>query len=500
MKNLKSLPSLMAFSILLILFSVLFAACTDVMKAPINSEKKITNFYFLKSLNPALMKDTLHGTINETDHTIMVNLTQTGLDLGQLVASFTTTNLTSIAIGYKPQESGITQNNFSTVQKYTVTAQDGSTQTYQLTVTVPNYTTCVLKNLYLKAAFNTVLDKDYSAVIDTLNKTVQINLPDGTNKSALKLSYSLSPKASVMIGSVPQISDVTPVDFTNSQTITVVAEDQIHKQNYVVSVKIANFKSYTVTSLADANAFVPGDSVRNLTLSGAGVTNQVMTVLASKIGSVKVAGLVKYDNTSVTTTKGFVDVVNCTGGFCLLNNAQLVDMTAFTGFTKIGGDFIVENCPNLSFGTTSAASNWKYTDGTINIKSIAGTLRILSKKVKQDAFKSLTTVGGNFNFENCGMDLWNFDPMLLTSIGGDVILINNDVLSNFRGLQNLASLGGNVTITGNVASVTNNGSETDVNRWRLILRLKNAGIIKPSAVLNLKYYNGGVVDLSTYIP
>jgi len=65
-----------------------------------------------------------------------VNIPQSGINISSLKASFITTNLTSIAIGNKPQESGNTQNNFSSVQNYTVTALDGSTQTYLVTVNV----------------------------------------------------------------------------------------------------------------------------------------------------------------------------------------------------------------------------------------------------------------------------------------------------------------------------------------------------------------------------
>jgi len=136
MKKIKSLSNYIAFIILLVVFSASFTSCQDPVKAPISSEKKILSFYFLKTLNTALVKDTILGTINETNHTVSVIIPQTGFNVTSLKASFTVTTLTSIAIGKKPQESGITQNNFTTAQSYTVTALDGSTQTYVVTVTV----------------------------------------------------------------------------------------------------------------------------------------------------------------------------------------------------------------------------------------------------------------------------------------------------------------------------------------------------------------------------
>jgi len=136
MKKIKSLTNFIASIILLVVFSASFTSCQDPVKAPISSEKKILSFYFLKTLNTTLAKDTVFGTINETDHIISVIIPQTGFIVTSLKASFAVTTLTSIAIGKKPQESGITQNNFTTAQSYTVTALDGSTQSYLVTVTV----------------------------------------------------------------------------------------------------------------------------------------------------------------------------------------------------------------------------------------------------------------------------------------------------------------------------------------------------------------------------
>jgi len=136
MKKINSLPNLMAFIILLVISFASFTSCNDEKIDSISNEKKILNFYFLKTLNPTLVSDTIFGTLNETEHIILVNIPQSGINISSLKASFITTNLTSIAIGNKPQESGNTQNNFSSVQNYTVTALDGSTQTYLVTVNV----------------------------------------------------------------------------------------------------------------------------------------------------------------------------------------------------------------------------------------------------------------------------------------------------------------------------------------------------------------------------
>ena len=156
MKIIKFIQNLTAFIILLVAFSALFTSCQDPVKAPISSEKKIVSFYFLKTLNLTLIKDTVFGAVNETDHTVSVVIPQTGFNITSLKASFTTTVLTSIAIGKKPQENGNTQNNFTTPQSYTVTALDGSTQTYLVTVTVQSTIAYLIDRIMFNSKINKV--------------------------------------------------------------------------------------------------------------------------------------------------------------------------------------------------------------------------------------------------------------------------------------------------------------------------------------------------------
>lgn len=96
-----------------------------------------------KSESPALSSakvitaysiDSVAATINEADKTIAVTL-PSGTDAGALVATFTTTGA-SVKIGTTIQVSGVTANNFITPQTYTVTAENGSTVNYIVTVTM----------------------------------------------------------------------------------------------------------------------------------------------------------------------------------------------------------------------------------------------------------------------------------------------------------------------------------------------------------------------------
>jgi len=90
-----------------------------------NSEKAITAYSFNGFLtNP--------GTIDEAAKTIVVKL-PSGTDVTNLTAVFTTTG-TVVKVGTEVQTSTSTINSFTNPVQYTVTAADGTTATYTVTV------------------------------------------------------------------------------------------------------------------------------------------------------------------------------------------------------------------------------------------------------------------------------------------------------------------------------------------------------------------------------
>jgi len=93
-----------------------------------NSAKAITSFSFT---SPAAATGTITGSA------ITVTLPW-ATSVTALVASFTTTG-TSVKVGATVQTSGTTANDFSSPVTYTITAADGSTQNYAVTVTVASF-------------------------------------------------------------------------------------------------------------------------------------------------------------------------------------------------------------------------------------------------------------------------------------------------------------------------------------------------------------------------
>jgi hypothetical protein len=100
-------------------------AVTRQPRVPQGSAKDITAFGFA---SPAAT-----GVINQAKGIISVRVPFT--DISQLVATFTTTGA-SVSVGTTAQVSGVTKNDFRHLVRYTVTAADGSTKTYDVGVTL----------------------------------------------------------------------------------------------------------------------------------------------------------------------------------------------------------------------------------------------------------------------------------------------------------------------------------------------------------------------------
>lgn len=111
--------------IVICLFAVgLFIGCSSPASSNTSSAKAITSFSIIGS------SATISGT------TITVNLPYYPINVSALIATFVTTgNL--VTVNGIAQVSGSTINNFTHPVTYLVTAQDGSTASYTVTVILP---------------------------------------------------------------------------------------------------------------------------------------------------------------------------------------------------------------------------------------------------------------------------------------------------------------------------------------------------------------------------
>ncbi len=100
----------------------------------LSSKKSITSFSFTAALNSQLTIADALGIIDDSDGTIHLQVSEDAFKPTSFIASFTSSNRASITVNTTPQESGTTSNDFSSPVAYTVTAEDGSTKDYEVSV------------------------------------------------------------------------------------------------------------------------------------------------------------------------------------------------------------------------------------------------------------------------------------------------------------------------------------------------------------------------------
>jgi hypothetical protein len=187
---------------------------------PKSSENQLLTFGIL---NPYVT-----GSIVGTDVSVTVPF---GTNVSSLISIFTISPKATIKVGDILQVSGITENNFTTTLTYIVTAENGTTQSYNVTVTVlpPKSSE---KELLTFGIFNP------SVTGKIVGTNVSVTVPFGTNVSSLISIFTISPKATIKIGDVLQVSGVNTNNFSNQLIYKVTAEDGTTKE-YAVTLKIS---------------------------------------------------------------------------------------------------------------------------------------------------------------------------------------------------------------------------------------------------------------------
>ena len=76
-------------------------------------------------------------------------------------------------------------------------------------------------------------------IIDSENAAIGVEVPNGTDVTALIATFTLSEDASAKVGSTAQVSGTTANDFTNAVTYTITAEDGTTTKDWTVTVTVA---------------------------------------------------------------------------------------------------------------------------------------------------------------------------------------------------------------------------------------------------------------------
>jgi len=264
-----------------------------------NSAKDITSFSLAAQTGPA--------TINASARTVSITVPY-GTSRNGLVASFTLSPGATAKVGTTTQVSGTTANNFTSAVTYTITAGNGTTQNWKVTVTVAAASSA--KDI---TAFS-FAEQTGPATIDTTAHTITIEVANGTDASNMVATFALSADASAKVGTVDQVSGNTVNDFTNSVTYVVKAENST-TQNWTVNVSVAaatasSAKAVTAFSFAEQTGPATIDTTAHtITIevaNGTDASSLVATFALSADASAKVGTV---DQVSGTTENDFTDPV-----------------------------------------------------------------------------------------------------------------------------------------------------------------------------------------------
>lgn len=198
------------------------------------------------SPSKAITSYSLNGTVGTISGLNISVVMPYGTNVTSLVATYTTTGA-SVAVNGVNQVSGQTENNFTNPVTYVVTASDGSTASYTVTVTIAPQPSKTITSFSLNGI---------SSVINGLN--IYVNMPFNTNfKVTSLIATFVTTGQSVAVNNVTQVSGQTENNFTNPVT-------------YVVTAGDGSTASYTVTVNAGANQISLQDTPTSIAVSSNG--------------------------------------------------------------------------------------------------------------------------------------------------------------------------------------------------------------------------------------
>ncbi|RED44627.1 MopE-related protein [Seonamhaeicola aphaedonensis] len=191
-----------------------------------------------------------------------------------------------------------------------------------------------------------------NANIDSVNHTIDLNVPNGTDVTSLLASFTLSNGATAEIMGVEQQSGVTSNDFTNTVTYVVTAEDCTTTENWIVNVNAVldpcAFITTWQTTTANESIQIPtvpsetynytvnwGDG--NVTTGHTGNANHTYTIADAY--QVSISGVFPRIQMNLSTNGG-------------VNTQKLlsVDQWGCSQWTSMNNAF--NSCPNLVINAT----------------------------------------------------------------------------------------------------------------------------------------------------
>ena len=252
----KSAKKVFAAAACMSLLLVCFAGCNQPnggksSEPQKSAEKKLMEFKFEKANNADVgLKADIVGKVDELSKMVDM-VVPNGIDVTKLKASFVLSKAASASVKETLQESGKTENNFTKLVYYTITAEDGSKEEYAVHVEVMpasgKFSGKKILTFSFRKDINSGLSKDVEGLVgmtsDPSKGLCFIKFPAGTTEAtikSLKPTFIASAKAELSINGMKLESSKTAANFydlANGTNITVKAENG-ESATYNVAIEI----------------------------------------------------------------------------------------------------------------------------------------------------------------------------------------------------------------------------------------------------------------------
>ncbi len=230
-KQMKNISYILCLSMIIVTNFLMLSCSSDSNDIPPiskSSESEITQFFFRANTN-GIPQD-ISGTIDSDTKTIEVIM--------PFIVDVTTL-IPEILISEKATLTGPLELEGVDVSKpieYTVTAENGSTEIYTVSIIITKSTTSIT-TFAINAVDNEIFQTDVIGVINEANKEIEIVLPD-VDISALKVSVQLSEGATI------NLDENAILDFTKSPLeLIVTAADGVTSSVYTIQVTLQEKQS-----------------------------------------------------------------------------------------------------------------------------------------------------------------------------------------------------------------------------------------------------------------
>lgn len=269
-------------------FLTLVALCIIIFsckkEAPKSSATDLLTFSFKQAYNPVNMDVEGIVTGNEIKVSLPGSTTLKGLK-----ATFTTSSLVTVTVNGLNQVSNASANDFDNPVIYKVTAEDGSTKDYTVSINKILSAEKELKNFFINfKSFSGIPKQSIAKLSGTNNFTVY--LPPHISSKAVQVYFGNSLRASVSLNN-KTLTAGDSLDLSAPITLTVTAEDK-STQNYTITPK-----SISQEIDNQINAFMKKYTITGLTFA---ITNQEQLAYAKGYGIAN-----KANNAPVTTNSLF---------------------------------------------------------------------------------------------------------------------------------------------------------------------------------------------------